>query len=122
MFTLLFTNNIILSSVILEKKYFDNNNFDEDRYLASVEDWKLWMHFIRKLNNFDVYYIREQLIDYRVVQNSLGMRNTDAYEHKAIHLFSKLFLEKEINLTEFIFVTIYFLFKIIFYAKRRRLN
>ena len=115
-------NDIILSTVILRAKHFDNISFDEDKYVASVEDWKLWIFFIRKLKNFNIYYIREQLIDYRVVQNSLGMKTTDMFERKAIHLFSKFFLEKEISLTEFIFVTVYFLLKILFYAKRRRLN
>lgn len=118
---ILFTNDIILSSVIIKKKYLDKISFDEDIYLASVEDWKLWMFFIRKVRNFNIYNMREHLIDYRVVQGSLGMRNTDNYERKAIYLFSKLFLNKEISLTQFILLTIYFLLKIMLYVKIRKI-
>ena len=68
----LIKNKFIATSSVMVKKEFISS-FDEDQDLVSVEDLYLWLELLNN-KNIKYFYIKEKLLSYRVLENSVSSR------------------------------------------------
>lgn len=66
---LYYSNQIVLSSVMIEKDFLGDLRFDEDEHMVAVEDYGLWLLLLRKKEN-PYIFIKENLVKYRVLDRS----------------------------------------------------
>jgi len=106
---LFYTNYININTVLM--RYDINIKFNEDKNLIALEDWKLWIDLS---NDKKIGLLKEILINYRIVHNSISKRNSDLSYRKAIYMISKLLVTKKISLKHFFLSINYHFLKLIF--------
>jgi len=83
------TNWIPNSSVIVSKAVLGDSKFSEDRRYRASEDYELWL---RILKGRKVYFIQENLVQYRVHDNNISNDKKDNLKRCAL-----IFKEREVK-------------------------
>lgn len=83
-------NKIILSTTFVRREFVMKNNilFNESKDYISVEDYDFFLNTL--LNNGKIYIMKEQLIYYRVVANSISHFDFKKNELKRLHVINHL--------------------------------
>lgn len=84
-------NFIALSSSVVRKEKIIH--FDENKNLIAVEDYRLWLSLIS--NNIKFELIKEYLLDYRVLQNSISHNNSLNQDLKTLYCILDFILESK---------------------------
>ena len=69
--TLLLSNFVSLSSVILSKEMLGKEKFNEEKNLVASEDYYLWLTLYKKFEKKCIF-LDKKLVDYRIVEKSLS--------------------------------------------------
>jgi teichuronic acid biosynthesis glycosyltransferase TuaG len=72
--SLLFRNTIITSSVVVNRDVLMGFRFDESENMVTSEDYHLWLTLMGG-DNCRFVHLSQQLVDYRILANSLGHKN-----------------------------------------------
>ncbi len=91
----LFTYNpVILSSVIIEKKFFLKFKFNTSKSLVGIEDLDLWLRIFYSTKSKKISFCQEKLVLIRRTPDSLNINYTQAVI-RASYCVMKFFLEKK---------------------------
>ena len=95
-------NSIILSSVLIKKKIFNQFLFDESKDVVGNEDYDLWLRIFKHYAN-NVCYIDKRLVSIRKLNESLN-RNYFYATLRSFHVALKFFLKEKkfINVNQFL--------------------
>jgi len=117
--SILFTNHITLSSVIVQNN--QHVKFNEDSHLVGIEDYELWINLLLKKYKFS--FITTPLIRYRIIDSSYSRLSRSKNEMKIIKFKNGLFYSKS-DLTQInkLFILSSILVRITRYLFLRLLN
>lgn len=89
-------NVLSCNGVFLKKEVIEENPFNEDRSLASLEDWELWIRLSARYNFLNSNTITSTVIQHD--ERSVMTANPDAIKAK-VELLIKCVLEDKVNST-----------------------
>jgi glycosyltransferase involved in cell wall biosynthesis len=84
-------NPFILSSVLIKKNILIKYNFDEDKFIIGVEDFKLWLNILRNNPINQISLVNSFLVQIRRRDDSMNINYTQA-STRAIYAISNFFL------------------------------
>ena len=88
-------NYLILSSILINKKIFNDFLFDTSKSIVGVEDLDLWLRVLHNTKGKKVLFCKEKLVKIRRTPDSLNINYTQA-TLRAAYCVMKFFLEKRI--------------------------
>jgi len=91
--TLLLSNFVNLSSVLLSKEMLGKEKFNEEKNLVASEDYYLWLTLYNKFENRCIF-LDKKLVDYRIVEESLSF-NFSKQNIRSLYCLTKYLLEHE---------------------------
>tara|TARA_R110000822_G_scaffold310479_1_gene443403 strand:+ start:19343 stop:20158 length:816 start_codon:yes stop_codon:yes gene_type:complete len=93
--SLLFSNTIITSSVIVKTKFMDKLRFDESINMVTTEDYFLWLRLMN-LSECQFTQLLDTLVDYRVLPSSLGSKSGKlAFATKGVFASTQFIIESK---------------------------
>jgi teichuronic acid biosynthesis glycosyltransferase TuaG len=109
---LLFSNHIVLSTVLIKSKILRSGyNFSENLNLLAIEDYELWLRLY--LNNYKFSYTNEKLIKYRIHNNG-NSKNKKVLYKKIISMFKVFYSQYKISTLKFYLIIVSYKIKMIF--------
>uniref|UniRef100_UPI00404844E1 glycosyltransferase family 2 protein n=1 Tax=Algoriphagus sp. TaxID=1872435 RepID=UPI00404844E1 len=114
--TILITNYITLSSVLLNKRIFDSfDGFNESSILKASEDYELWTRLLA--GKISIVICPEELVKYRIHTNNIS-NNQIAGIHRTMLINKSLFDKENISLTNKLISFAINYFKLLYYSLR----
>ncbi len=92
---LLFRNYFVQSSVVLRREAIPKGGYEKG--LDAVEDYRMWTQVAQ---NWKVWNYPEYLINYRIHDQGISIRQEEQISHKDYLIFKKLYNYLKINLKE----------------------
>ncbi len=100
-------NNICLSSAMIKTELSKENLFNESVKYRGTEDYIFWLELIIK--NKNIYYLKQELVGYRIHENNLSSNRLEAYS-RSIH--SLKYLLEKYHKKKFIIIFSIFIYRI----------